>query len=204
MPDEIDRKDFLKKGWMGLLAPFFQEVDKDAWLSPEELMEPSRPMRPPGAIREREFLETCHRCGKCVEACPAEAIRLAYDDEALPAQTPIVVAAESPCVVCDSLACMDTCPSGALVPVSRESIKMGVARVNGETCFAWNGDDPECRVCVDMCPFKGSAITMDDSSPDGTTGPVVHDEACTGCGVCEYYCPDGRSAIIVDPLIRHT
>ena len=47
-------------------------------------------------------------------------------------------------------------------------------------------------------------IVVDDSSPDGTTGPVVHDEACTGCGACEYYCPDGRSAIIVDPLIRRT
>lgn len=200
MSNEMNRKDFLKKGWMGLFAPFMQEVEEDGGPFSEDLVEPSRPMRPPGAIPEAEFLETCHRCGKCVEACPADAIRFAYGGEAFPSQTPVVVAAEAPCVVCDSLACMDVCPSGALKPVPRESIKMGLARVNEKTCFAWNGDDPECQVCFDMCPFKGRAITMDDSSPDGVTGPIVHDEACTGCGVCEYHCPEARAAIIVDPL----
>ena len=43
MADEMDRKDFLKKGWMGLLAPFFQEVDKENdWLPPGDALAPGR------------------------------------------------------------------------------------------------------------------------------------------------------------------
>ncbi|MDP6620508.1 MAG: 4Fe-4S dicluster domain-containing protein, partial [Nitrospinota bacterium] len=203
LADEMDRKDFLKKGWMGLLAPFFQEVDKENdWLPPGDALAPGRLMRPPGAIPEPDFLSTCHQCGTCIEACPADAIRFAKDGEDLPVKTPVIVAAESPCVVCESLACMSKCPSGALLSVPRESIEMGLAQVDIGTCLAWNGDDEECRVCFDMCPFKGTAITFHESAAGGLNGPVVHDEACTGCGVCEYYCPEGRIAITVEPSPR--
>ncbi len=35
-----------------------------------------RYLRPPGAMKPGEFESVCSRCGKCVEACPAEAIKL--------------------------------------------------------------------------------------------------------------------------------
>src|SRR5438046_5020233 len=31
-------------------------------------------LRPPGALPEQQFRETCSRCGDCVRACPASAI----------------------------------------------------------------------------------------------------------------------------------
>src|SRR5689334_9081737 len=32
------------------------------------------PLRPPGTMQEYILREACTRCGKCVEACPADAI----------------------------------------------------------------------------------------------------------------------------------
>ena len=32
---------------------------------------PRTVLRPPGALSEAAFLDTCFRCGNCVEACPA-------------------------------------------------------------------------------------------------------------------------------------
>lgn len=197
MPGEMDRKKFLKRGWMRLLLPLLAEAEEDEWLPPRDRAGERPLLRPPGAIPEPDFLSTCHRCGTCVEACPADAIRFAEEGEGLAAGTPIIVAAAAPCVVCDALACMANCPSGALRLVPKESIRMGVARVEPDNCLAWNGADPGCRACVEMCPFAGSAISV-----EAERGPVVHEAACTGCGLCEFYCPAGKTAILVEPIPR--
>src|SRR5579884_430359 len=33
-------------------------------------------LRPPGALPEEQFLETCSKCGHCVSVCPAAAIQI--------------------------------------------------------------------------------------------------------------------------------
>src|SRR5437868_5956617 len=33
-------------------------------------------LRPPGALAEPQFLDTCSRCGNCVSACPAHCIQI--------------------------------------------------------------------------------------------------------------------------------
>ena len=73
--------------------------------------EGERILRPPGALAEPGFSDTCSRCGDCVKACPANAIKL-IEDEA--GGLPHIVARESPCVVCTDLSCMKICPTGAL------------------------------------------------------------------------------------------
>jgi NAD-dependent dihydropyrimidine dehydrogenase PreA subunit len=97
---------------------------------------------------------------------------------------------------------MSKCPSGALKPIPRESIKMGIARIDATHCLVWNGEDAECRICIEMCPLTGSAIALDGEMENEGKGPAVHENACTGCGVCEYYCPSGPTAIIVEPTQR--
>src|SRR5438105_3658642 len=37
---------------------------------------PTAWLRPPGALAEQEFLDTCSRCGTCVSVCPAQAIKI--------------------------------------------------------------------------------------------------------------------------------
>ena len=34
-------------------------------------------VRPPGALKEHEFLSSCIKCGQCVQVCPVNAIKLA-------------------------------------------------------------------------------------------------------------------------------
>src|SRR5262245_5949412 len=33
-------------------------------------------LRPPGALPESKFRETCSRCGRCAEVCPAQCIKI--------------------------------------------------------------------------------------------------------------------------------
>src|ERR1035437_868704 len=86
--------------------------------------EPERFLRPPGALAPGQFESVCCRSGNCVAACPANAILL--DPHGLVADGfPYIVAQTQSCVVCESLACMKSCPSGALKLVDRVEINMG-------------------------------------------------------------------------------
>jgi len=150
-------------------------------------------IRPPGAIDESKFNETCQRCGDCIKACPASAIYPLAESFGNAAGTPAIDPSKSPCVVCEGLQCTHVCPSGALLSVYEPHlIAMGVAEVYASVCVRTDGQD--CTECVDRCPFGDTAIRFDDARP-----PVVLD-GCTGCGVCEFYCPTTPKAITIRPL----
>ena len=58
-------------------------------------------IRPPGALREAEFLGACVRCGLCVQACPYDTLHLAELSPLLPTGTPYFTARDTPCHVRD-------------------------------------------------------------------------------------------------------
>lgn len=147
---------------------------------------PRTRLRPPGAIAEARFLDTCYRCGNCVDVCPAKAIHHVKGESDELNGTPFIVASQQPCLVCDGLECMHACPSGALQLVAREDIRMGVARVDAQACVRSKGQD--CQICVEVCPMDG-AIAIDPA------GLVQVQAGCTGCGICEWKCP--ADAIVV-------
>jgi ferredoxin-type protein NapG len=150
-------------------------------------------LRPPSVRGEWAFLATCERSGECVQACPANAIRPFPADAGRLARTPYIVAAEQPCVICTSLACMAACPSGALTPQPMTALGMGVARVRWDVCLRSEGHD--CQLCAGSCPLHDLGMRVVDIALDGT----VHvDEAlCVGCGCCERACPTEPRAIAV-------
>lgn len=149
-------------------------------------------LRPPGAIAEALFVQTCERCGHCVEACPALAIVAARSDDHLMHGTPLIHPSRAGCTVCESLACMSVCPSGALQPTERFEIRMGLAVWSESTCLRTAGSD--CRICVDVCPLGDRAIGLLD-------GRVEVQPGCVGCGLCEERCPTAPArAIRVIPL----
>jgi ferredoxin-type protein NapG len=153
-------------------------------------------LRPPGALPPGEFENRCTRCGKCVEACPAHAIRL--DAYALIADgLPSVVPATQPCVVCESLACMPSCPSGALQVVEKSKIKMGTAKVDRDLCRREGGED--CRLCVEACPIQNAAGEAALFIHEATGRIRVRKNVCIGCGLCENCCPTNPMAIVVQP-----
>lgn len=68
-------------------------------------IEPVSLMRPPGALPELRFSETCPGCGDCLEVCPLQLIEL--DEMRLPE-------VECPEKCCHCGLCIDVCMFGAL------------------------------------------------------------------------------------------
>ena len=83
--------------------------------------------------------------------------------------------------------------TGALTPVDElRSIRMGTAVIDRESCLAYNA--VICRACWHACPFPDEAIRFDER-----LRPVVVDESCIGCGLCDHACPTEISSIPIRP-----
>jgi MauM/NapG family ferredoxin protein len=148
-------------------------------------------LRPPGAAPEAEFASLCHRCGRCVDICPREALFALPASEVERAGTPAFVARRAPCAMCEGLRCQTVCPSGALAPLAKGAVRMGLAEVVAARCIGFAGE--ACAVCVTACPVPGAV-----RSEGGR--PVVDAALCTGCGSCEHACPTVPASIVVRPL----
>lgn len=167
---------------------------------------PSVAIRPPGAADERAFQAACIRCGLCVRDCPYDTLKLAELGDEIALGTPYFIARDVPCEMCDDIPCVKACPTGALDPTLTkiEDSRMGLAVVvDQEACIAFHG--LRCEVCFNVCPVRGEAITLDyqhnnRSGKHALFIPVVHSDACTGCGKCEEACILDEAAIKVFPI----
>ena len=160
----------------------------------------SRPLRPPGAIDEPEFLGVCVRCGNCIRACPTHIIEPSLGRHGVASLlTPILQFRENYCLV-DCTNCMEVCPSGALVRLSAEgkaSRPIGLPQVDMNVCLLAEGR--ECTECRRWCPHE--AIRYVWSESEYTLIPQIDPQKCTGCGACEAVCPTKpNKAIVVVPL----
>ena len=196
MSDETGRRDFFKEALNQIIKPVAEFID-DRIGEHLPFDEPSGILRPPGALSEPEFLEKCLRCGNCVKNCPADAIQPLHSRDTNLANTPYIDPDKQPCVICDSLACMYVCPSGALQTVFAEDIRMGIAVFDAETCLRTKSID--CSYCVDSCPIGKDAIRLSSDSLI-----EVLDTGCTGCGVCQYACPTSPKSIVIESLTYHS
>ena len=74
--------------------------------------------------------------------------------------------------------------------------------VDPNSCLSWQG--LRCEVCFRECPENDRALTI-EVRPRGLSRhavfvPVIHPDACTGCGLCEKACPTDEAAIrVADP-----
>ena len=167
---------------------------------------PSTAIRPPGALVEEEFLGACIRCGLCVRDCPYPTLRLAELGEAVALGTPYFEARTAPCEMCEDLPCVKACPTGALDPglTKIDDARMGLAVViDQEACIAFQG--LRCEVCFNICPLRSDAISLEylhneRSGKHALFIPVVHSDACTGCGKCEQACILEEAAVKVLPV----
>ncbi len=167
---------------------------------------PAPTLRPPGALAERAFQAACVRCGLCVRACPYKTLKLAELGDGPAIGTPYFTARDVPCEMCDDIPCVKACPTGALDPALSkiDKARMGTASLVGrETCLNMLG--LRCDVCYRVCPAIDKAITLERTHNTRTQKhamfiPVVHADACTGCGKCEKSCVLEVAAIKVLPV----
>ncbi|MFO1376608.1 MAG: ferredoxin-type protein NapG [Steroidobacteraceae bacterium] len=162
-------------------------------------------LRPPGALPEAEFQGACIRCGLCVRDCPYDILELARPEQPLATGTPYFVARQLPCEMCEDIPCVKACPTGALdhslTDIKRARMGLAVL-IDHETCLNWLG--MRCDVCYRDCPLLDEAITLEPQHNPRTGKhtlfiPVVHSDACTGCGKCEKSCVLETAAIKVLP-----
>lgn len=149
-------------------------------------------LRPPGAQGESDFMARCIKCGKCIEACPYQALKPAGDEAGMAVGTPRIDARDQACRLCEDFPCVDVCPTGALRDVSaRSDVRMGVAVIDEEGCIAFQG--MRCEVCYRACPLIDQAIVIDYRMREGDAihtlfAPVIDEDACVGCGLCVERC----------------
>jgi ferredoxin-type protein NapG len=169
-------------------------------------------LRPPGASqKDKEFVQACIKCGKCVEVCPYDTLELATPGDGKAAGTPYYKPREVPCYMCPDIPCTNNCPSGALdlkrlekeeEPASINNSQMGIASIHKETCIAFWGI--QCDVCYRACPLIDKALKIERKINERTQKhayllPVVDGDFCTGCGICEHVCVVEEPAIFVLP-----
>ena len=177
----------------GFFRSFFKRVvDPAAAYAQKHLPQPRTLLRPPGALPEPTFLDTCYHCGNCADICPANAIAHYQGDDDLLRGTPFIDPDNQPCIACDGLLCMSACPSGALVKTPLEQIRMGLARIDQRICL--RREDQDCRRCMEICPTHEKALRID---AQGLIEVVA--QQCIGCAQCQSACPTIPKAIAVQP-----
>jgi polyferredoxin len=208
----LSRRDFVTMAATGAAAvPIvklnFQRTSLYPWM-----------IRPPGVNDEDAFLAKCIRCGECMKVCLKNALHPALMEGGLeglwtPKLVPRAGYCEYNCTLCGNV-----CPSGAIPKLSLEekhNVKMGISTFDKNRCIPWAAflnwneqkewtKDYNCAVCEEHCPTPTKAIQFSDVSVQTPEGmriirrPVVIEDKCIGCGICEYVCPlNGPAAIRV-------
>ncbi len=141
---------------------------------------PPPSVRPPWAIAEAPFVESCTRCDACRDACPERIIHAGDGGY------PELDFATGGCTFCG--ACADVCPEPIFHHV-RDAVPWRHVVSVGDDCLARGGI--YCMSCKDACQF-----TAIDFTRERMPTPSLNTTRCTGCGECIATCP--ADAIAVD------
>jgi MauM/NapG family ferredoxin protein len=158
-----------------------------------------RLIRPPGALPENDFITRCIACGNCMKACPTNALQPCMTNDGFtrlftPKIVPRIGFCDSKCSLCGF-----TCPTGAIrkLPVEeKQFVKIGTAVIDHHRCLAWE-QNKECQVCDEVCPYNAIEPRMVETTKGLFKVPIVWEDRCMGCGVCEKSCPIFDEAAIV-------
>jgi MauM/NapG family ferredoxin protein len=191
MPSEatVSRRDLLSGRFLRWLRKDEAAEAKTSPQAPSRRPATALPLlRPPRAVPEADFLSLCSQCEACSAACPHDAIVRAPDRYRAAAGTPMIDPIASPCLACSDTPCVQACAYGALDP--ERPMRMGTARISPLDCLAHQGG--MCSICVERCPVPG-AMRREAGKP------VIDEDACVGCGVCQHVCPAPVNAVLVLP-----
>ncbi|MBS1173848.1 MAG: napF [Proteobacteria bacterium] len=120
-----------------------------------------RPIRPPWALAEDEFIERCTRCADCIGACPTRIVAKG------PGGFPHIDFSRGECTFCGR--CASACRAGAL-RIGAEGAPWRLAATIADRCLALN------------------AIRF-GARAGGVAVPELAPDRCSGCGACFGICP---------------
>lgn len=203
---DIGRRNTIIKTIKGISGIAFGGLLWSAYLSKTKASEVY--IRPPGALDENNFIKSCIKCGLCVESCPFDTLKLAKLEDNTLIGTPYFTPREIPCYMCVDFPCVKACPTKALDDTllikdgikSINNAKMGVAVVDNSSCIAYFGI--QCDACYRSCPLIDSAIKLEYKENKNTNKhayliPIINNDICTGCGICERVCVTKKPAITI-------
>jgi MauM/NapG family ferredoxin protein len=158
-----------------------------------------RLIRPPGAVPDALFNARCLACGQCMKACPTNALQPCTLDDGLsrlstPKVAPRIGGCEEKCYLCGHV-----CPTNAIRKLTYEEkrfAKIGTAVIDRHRCLAWE-QKKECLVCDEVCPYNAIVPRTVETTKGAFKVPVVDEDICIGCGMCEQQCPIFDTAAIV-------
>ena len=94
-------------------------------------------IRPPGSLKEKEFLASCIRCYRCQDACDVGAIQFFNEAEGKLFHTPYIDPSVKACNLC--MKCTKHCPTNAITPLepaSRAKVKMAMVELKKDLCLS--------------------------------------------------------------------
>ena len=201
---EASRRSFLIATALATTAALAQKKDKVmdgglAILEDKTVPERQTPLTPPGSLSFEHFAQHCTGCQLCVSECPNDVLRPSTDLMHLMLPT---MSYERGYCRPECTRCSEVCPAGAIRLVDKDeksSVQIGHAVWIKKNCVVLS-DETECGNCARHCPAGAiEMVPLDENDDESPYVPAVNEEACIGCGACEYVCPARPfSAIMVE------
>lgn len=200
---DLTRRSFIGAGAVALFGSGIFSLNA---LNPSKT---DRCIRPPGALKEDDFMERCIRCGECIRICATSGgcLQMSFLETGLEGLlTPIskfrIGYCEYNCNLCGQI-----CPTKAIQPLNleeKQEIKTGTAIFLKDRCIPFRLNE-DCIVCEEHCPLPEKAIILEvkefidprTREKRMVSYPYINPDLCTGCGICENKCPLGGEAGII-------
>jgi len=139
-------------------------------------------LRPPWAVAERDFIQRCSRCDRCIAACPLQ--RLQRGDGGYPE----INFATGGCDFCGD--CVAACATAALEPQPEQPVWRLQALI-GDRCLAHQG--VVCRSCGEVCDQRAIRFQL---RVGGAAMAQLDSARCDGCGSCIAPCPTAAITMV--------
>jgi ferredoxin-type protein NapF len=137
------------------------------------------PFRPPWAIAETHFDDTCTNCGDCIHVCPTDLLSFGSG------RLPTVDFSNNECTFCGK--CATICEANALDKQDQQNLQQpawDLIVTISDKCLAMRRIT--CRSCSEMCETEAIQFRLEVG---GKSTPQLSLNDCTGCGACIAPCP---------------
>ncbi len=141
------------------------------------------PLRPPWAIEEEAFVDSCDGCSECIRVCPTQILKSGRG------KLPLVDFSHGACLFCAD--CVTACKPAALKRDRSNWDSPWTLKAHfGDQCLAFRGIT--CQSCEEPCEPRAIRFRP---VLGGVSRPRLDTTLCNGCGECYAVCPVTAIAI---------